>query len=480
MNFTINLDLQSNMNRNKELPLRVRVSINGKHGYIKLGKYIKGSQYDRPLKQIKKGVNGYSHINAYLTKQKIIISKILEDAELSGDLLSFEKLRDIYNNNTAKIKATDFYDYVELTIEYERKYTAIEKSTLKQYLYSNDLIKKYSPKLQVQDIDKAFIEGLVNYYKNEAITSKHKRYKETASYRMLIFLRKYTKKLFKEGVIRKYPFDDYTVGKTPITNFEYLTPDEITKLHNLYDEGSLSGIINENDSKFTNSTKRNYPIGIAYQAVLRYFLASCYTGLRYSDILSLRTSNIQDGYLVVTVKKGRLGKHKTVRVPIRKRLMSLLSIDAIDGFVFDTPVFKNSHTNKILKEVIKIAKIDKNITFHTARHTFATVSLILGLRIETISDILGHAEISTTQRYAHIIDQLRDSEMDNWDKLAKTEFVNPIDNDEIYCPKCENLVMSFEKGVMTLNKISLECSVCGHSFWHRLGGDSKIINMRAV
>jgi site-specific recombinase XerD len=69
------------------------------------------------------------------------------------------------------------------------------------------------------------------------------------------------------------------------------------------------------------------------------------------------------------------------------------------------PVYSNQKTNQYLKEIAKVLKINKKLSFHTARHTFATtVTLSNGVPIETVSKLLGHTKLSTTQIYARVID----------------------------------------------------------------------------
>ena len=70
--------------------------------------------------------------------------------------------------------------------------------------------------------------------------------------------------------------------------------------------------------------------------------------------------------------------------------------------------------NRMLKEIAVLAGINKPITFHTARHTFATISITLGIPIEVISKLLGHTSISTTQIYARIVDEVKVREMEKW------------------------------------------------------------------
>jgi len=127
---------------------------------------------------------------------------------------------------------------------------------------------------------------------------------------------------------------------------------------------------------------------------------------------------------------------------------------------------ETAQTNKHLKAIMKIAGIDKHITFHAARHTFAIISLLLGIKIEVVSDILGHSELTTTQRYARVIDRLREQEMDKWDKMTADEF--SATECLINCPTCENMILKFEKNVIRLNKLPIVCPYCSTSFLYSL------------
>ena len=279
----------------------------------------------------------------------------------------------------------------------------------------------------------------------------------------MCFLRKYTKKLFDDGKISPYPFAKFTVGSPFEVEPDYLEPEELTQLHDLYDSKKLTKIIRTAKSKY--SKYKEFNVGEKYQEVLKYFLVACYTGLRHSDIKTLRREHIKGKFVVKEMIKGREGRKKTVRIPVRKRLLSL--IDNSKGLLFENPVMEDSQTNKYLNAIMEVAEIDKHITFHCARHSFAIISLLLGVKIEVVSDILGHSELTTTQRYARVVDRLREQEMDKWDKMAKEEF-NSDNFHDIICPSCENSVLKFEKGVIALNKIPVICPYCSTSFSHNL------------
>lgn len=137
------------------------------------------------------------------------------------------------------------------------------------------------------------------------------------------------------------------------------------------------------------------------------FIFSCFTGLAYIDVLNLRKNNIRntfDDSLWIIGKRVKTGI--TYRVPlldIPKLIIEKYSGTLPDNLVL--PVISNQKMNSYLKEIADTCGIDKNLSFHAARHTFATtVTLSKGVSIESVSKMLGHTNIKTTQIYARITD----------------------------------------------------------------------------
>lgn len=126
--------------------------------------------------------------------------------------------------------------------------------------------------------------------------------------------------------------------------------------------------------------------------VLQYFLFSCYTGIRYSDLKLLNAEDIQNNTIHIRMHKTSLG----VSIPLSRKANQLLP-PSKSGKIFS--IFCNKVTNRILKKIATKSGIDKKLTFHVARHTFATTSLTLGIPIEVICKLLGHTNIKTTQIY---------------------------------------------------------------------------------
>jgi site-specific recombinase XerD len=146
------------------------------------------------------------------------------------------------------------------------------------------------------------------------------------------------------------------------------------------------------------------------QQVKDLFVFSCYTGLAYIDAINLKSADIRKG-----IDGGEwifTARQKTdvpVQVPLLSKASNIIAKykdhpkTKLSGTVF--PVISNQKLNSYLKEIADLCNISKNLTFHLARHTFATtVTLTNGVPIESVSKMLGHSDIRTTQIYAKVVE----------------------------------------------------------------------------
>jgi integrase len=145
-----------------------------------------------------------------------------------------------------------------------------------------------------------------------------------------------------------------------------------------------------------------------YQYVKDLFLFATYTGLRYSDVISLQKTDFEtiDGNKYLVKKMEKTGD--TVRVPIFQ-IFDGKPNEIINKYFSFKSVFcfehlSNQHINNYLLKICELAGITKKVTFHTARHTTATYLLYKGVSITTVQKILGHKNLATTQIYGHIMD----------------------------------------------------------------------------
>ena len=152
--------------------------------------------------------------------------------------------------------------------------------------------------------------------------------------------------------------------------------------------------------------KKPFPIK-RLEVVRDIFVFSCFTGLAYVDVFNLRAGNIRttfDDSLWIIGKRAKTGV--AFRVPLLE--IPLMILDKYKGTLPNDeilPIISNQKMNAYLKEIATLCKIDKNLSFHVARHTFTTtVTLSKGVSIESVSKMLGHTNIKTTQIYARITD----------------------------------------------------------------------------
>ena len=192
------------------------------------------------------------------------------------------------------------------------------------------------------------------------------------------------------GLVTADPFGSYRV-RFERTDRDYLTMEEITAIYN---------------HKFC--TKR-------LEQVRDLFIFSCYTALSYIDACELRQEDIRtgfDGNLWIIRKRHKTNVTSTVRLlDIPKAILEKYKDKLPNGKIL--PVISNQKMNDYLKEIAAICGIEKTLTYHVARHSCATsVLLANGVPIETVSKILGHTNIRTTQIYARITDLKVSSDME--------------------------------------------------------------------
>ena len=137
------------------------------------------------------------------------------------------------------------------------------------------------------------------------------------------------------------------------------------------------------------------------------FLFSCYTGISYSDIAKLSDMHLvnqKDGSKWIVLHRTKTKTRSPI--PLLPKALSLLEKYKVPGNKLLFPVLSNQEMNAYLKEIADICGIQKNLTYHLSRHTFATtITLSNGVPIETVSKMLGHTNLKTTQIYAKVIDQ---------------------------------------------------------------------------
>lgn len=319
-----------------------------------------------------------NEINLYINSMKNKAEKIAMDIMNDGKLLTFDVFEQYFLKNKGSI---DFYAFCEnFLITNGSRYA---KSTLKRLYTELTKLKKFAPKLYFNQLNLDFLNEYEKYMR-DVLHNKTNTIGKTMK-----TLKMYTNQAFISEVIKEVPFKDYKIRKVP-SNKIFLSDGQLNTLEDLYLSKQL-------DEKLTNT--------------LKVFLFSCYTGLRYSDVLLISKSNIIDDKYINLVNQKT---NEQVIIPLIDKANELIDNSINSGNLFR--VYSNQKMNAYLKLIMMFAKIDRQVSFHTARHTFATISLNLGIPLDVVSKILGHRDLRATQVYAKLLDKTKFLQMDKWNK----------------------------------------------------------------
>ena len=157
--------------------------------------------------------------------------------------------------------------------------------------------------------------------------------------------------------------------------------------------------------------KKEFPVK-RLEVVRDIFIFSCFTGLAYVDVSNLTKKNL----VVLDDKLWIMTKRQKTDVPSNILLLDIAhsiikKYDGVDKNGRLLPIMSNQRTNSYLKEIAALCGIEKNLTFHLARHTFATLALSKGVPVESVSKMLGHTNIKTAQIYARVTNKKIEHDM---------------------------------------------------------------------
>jgi integrase/recombinase XerD len=223
--------------------------------------------------------------------------------------------------------------------------------------------------------------------------TKHQNSLNTVSKAMRV-LKTYINIAISRELITKNPFDNVKVRKGD-PSIVYLSEAERTKIMEMF------------KGKYTYEK---------HSKVLHYFLFACYTGLRISDIKRLRWKDIVNGTIYFTPYKTRSIKPEVLVIPLghtAKWLLDQCERSPRNPYIFE--VTSEQNTNRVLKDVADMLGIRKNLHFHVARHTFATLFYERTNDLATLQKLLGHSSIVQTMVYAHVSEELRREQMELFD-----------------------------------------------------------------
>lgn len=397
---SVTLLLKDNKENEKgEKPIYLRIIKGRKAKFISLGYKVHPDLWDESKMRVKKGYPNSARINAFLaskvadaegiavtmeTSQKYVSSKKIKEGILGGTPESFIKYMERYRDDLNEKGKMGTHDKVVAVL-----------AKLNEYLNNRDLT--------FDEMDVQFLRKYEQYLrekKSNGVNTIHSNLK---------IFRKVFNDAVREELIEPHfnPFLRYKLV-TEKSNKEYLTDAEIAAIDGLQ--------IKEGSVMFHH---RNI-----------YIFATYAGGIRISDVLQLKWQNYDGKHINISMQKTK----ETLHVKLPDRALQIVEQYASyqpdrknTDFIF--PFLKNdveytpqllfkaissntAYANKNLKDIAKDAKVDKKISFHSSRHTFATRALRKGMRIEYVSKLMGHSALKTTQVYTKIVNEELDKAMD--------------------------------------------------------------------
>ena len=374
MNTTIKIFLrtdQTNIDGTNTVCLRLTIKRKIKLFSLQIKVFPNNWHFSKNI--VKKSDIDYFRKNKYITKYENKAKNIIDNYFLNDKQLTFYEFKQKFRNKSYDV--SNFYSFAEAELE-NKTYA---KATNRTYKVQISKLKQYRKNLDINDIDFSFIEGYKKYM-IETLKNKPSTWNKS-----LTILRTFVNWAIDKEIIEKNPFEKVKI-KNHKGNRTYLKKEELTILENI----RTSDKLNKND-----------------KTTLDYFLFACYTGLRYTDVKRLKHKHIKNNTILIDMHKTG----KPVEIPLLKKANKFINKTQF----YNKKVFNvacNQVTNKRLKKIIYIAGIDKKISFHCARHTFATVGISLGIPIVVISNLLGHTGLKTTQIYIKIENDLKRNELE--------------------------------------------------------------------
>ena len=390
VNIRLVFNRYKKLNKNGEAPIYIEVSFNrDKRKPINTKIHIAPNQWNDKKKEINNKYSAYIETNLYIRK---MVDEILQyEASLlnSGKILTPNLLDDLIKGKKDNTKL--FYKFVQ--DEFNKENLAI--GTYKKNKAIINKLERHSPELTFSEVDYNYIKEIDTWLSNQAsITSIN----TIANYHKII--KKYISLAINTGLMKyeNNPYNKFKIKKTATTRIN-LSEKQLNKFENCEIESSY------------------------IQKIKDMFVFSCYTGLRYSDIVNLKPEHFEINDEEVIIKIGKMIKtQRPVTLPLNtlfdgKPLVIFNKYYKKDmRFLFGEPI-SNQHINRELKFIARTAKITyKDLTFHMARHTFGSLLAEKTGDPYLIKDLMGHSDIKMSMEYIHSSEKGRNERLKkiNW------------------------------------------------------------------
>lgn len=386
MTFGITIFPKSNKAKKGKAPIYGRITLNGERIELSLQRRITLRLWDERKSRLRGSSAESIQVNKSIDRVYNKIYESFRQLQDENKILTAEAVKSRYLGiDDASKKLSEILDYHTLNMK-----TVLKPGTMKnyrtteKYLYEFLSFRKKSDDIYLKQINYGFIVDFEQFLR----TYKPKTHRPAPSNNGVMKHLERLKKLLnlaqKLEWVKKDPFAKFPLKFTK-TERDFISKEELKKIMGF--QSSRMALIQTRD----------------------IFIFACYTGLSWIDVRSLSDDNIKigiDGNKWIYSKREKTDT--PVKIPVLPKAQQILD-DYNEKMKYSDlllPVYSNQKTNKYLKEIANALNINKKLTFHVARHTFATtVTLSNGVPIETVSKLLGHTKLSTTQIYARVVEQ---------------------------------------------------------------------------
>lgn len=377
---------KSKTKSNSRAPIYMRITVNGARAEFSTGKDTYLAKWSAQMNRIKGSTEEIRTTNKHLDILKSKVLEIENKLVIAGETFDAEDIKNhlIGKNENERFLIPIFEDHnnrMEKLIGKEYALATLKNfrtclKHLKNFLWKN--FKKSD--INLIKLQPSFLNDFDFYLRTEANINNNAAVKHTKN------LSKILKMCYRNNWIEKDLVQFYN-GKFNEVTVNYLTEAEIETIRNKEFSGDGLNLVKD------------------------IFLFSCFTGLAYIDIYNLTSDQIStgiDGNLWVITSRQKTGTSSNVTLlPMAKEIIKKYEnhpLTVNTGKLL--PVYTNQKVNEYLKTIAENCGINKKLSFHCARHTFATsVTLGNNVSIESVSKMLGHKSIKTTQHYAKILDK---------------------------------------------------------------------------
>lgn len=381
LTFSISFFVRKKKNSAELALLYSRITVNGWSKEISLKHDLPLNKWNQPAEKMLGNGAKSQLVNRKIETTRTGLYKAYEDLFKEQRIITADTVKDRYlGNDVTHHTLVYLLDYHNGKMKNVLKYGTLKNyTTTSKYLKDYLKIKHKSLDIYLKQIDYGFTLGFEGFLREKPSLNNNGVMKHMERFKKLMRLALHLEWIEKNPTLRfKLRFDK--------VDMVYLDRQELERiLDKEFEQGTL---------KVTRDI----------------FVFACYTGLAYADVKALKQDHLRtgiDGGKWIYIRRRKTDTQ--VRIPLLEEAQIILeryrTHPKVDNQEILLPVYSNQKTNQYLREIAEAVNLGKRLSFHAARHTFATtVTLANGVPIETVSKLLGHHKISTTQIYARVVD----------------------------------------------------------------------------